>query len=86
MQWGFRKSVHKNDKLVESTSKYLNNPYNLTEEVEHSPNQALSKCSTYEDCSSESRSTYRKTGCFNWLIGFSIEIIVFLSFFLIFRL
>ena len=35
MQWGFRKSVHKNDKLVESTSKYLNNPYNLTEEMEH---------------------------------------------------
>ena len=28
MQWGFRKSVYQNNKLVESTSKYLNNPDN----------------------------------------------------------
>ena len=35
MQWGFRKSVHQNGKLVESTSKYLNNPYLLDESAEH---------------------------------------------------
>ena len=35
MKWGFRKSVNKNDKLVESVAKYMNNPYNLTEEIEH---------------------------------------------------
>ena len=35
MQWGFRKSVHQNDKLVEGTSKYLNNPYMLNENADH---------------------------------------------------
>ena len=35
MQWGFRKSVHQNGKLVESTSKYLRNPYILDESAEH---------------------------------------------------
>ena len=35
MQWGFRKSVHQNGKLVESTSKYLSNPYLLDESAEH---------------------------------------------------
>ena len=35
MQWGFRKSIHKNDKLVEGTSKYLNNPYMLNENADH---------------------------------------------------
>ena len=35
MQWGFRKSVHQNGKIVESASKYLNNPYLLDESAEH---------------------------------------------------
>ena len=35
MQWGFKKSVHKNDKLVESVSKYMNNPYMLNENADH---------------------------------------------------
>ena len=35
MQWGFRKSVHHNDKLVEGTAKYLNNPYMLNENADH---------------------------------------------------
>ena len=35
MQWGFRKSVHQNDKLVEGTAKYLNNPYMLNENADH---------------------------------------------------
>ena len=35
MQWGFRKSVHQNGKLVESTLKYLSNPYLLDESAEH---------------------------------------------------
>ena len=34
MQWGFRKSVNKNDKLVEFVSKTLDNPF-LKEEMEH---------------------------------------------------
>ena len=32
MQWGFRKSVNKNDKLVEFVSKTLDNPF-LKEEM-----------------------------------------------------
>ena len=35
MQWGFRKSVHQNEKLVEGTAKYLNNPYMLNENADH---------------------------------------------------
>jgi len=35
MQWGFRKSVHQNGKIVETASKYLNNPYLLDESAEH---------------------------------------------------
>ena len=35
MQWGFRKSVHQNGKIVETASKYLNNPYRLDESAEH---------------------------------------------------
>ena len=35
MQWGFRKSVHHNDKLVEGNAKYLNNPYMLNENADH---------------------------------------------------
>ena len=35
MQWGFRKSVHQNDKLVEGAAKNLNNPYMLNENADH---------------------------------------------------
>lgn len=35
MEWGFRKSVNQNDKLVESVSKYMNNPYILNENADH---------------------------------------------------
>ena len=31
----WQRSVNKNDKLVESTSKYLNNPYILNENADH---------------------------------------------------
>ena len=35
MEWGFRKSVHKNDKLVEGVANYMNNPYMLNENADH---------------------------------------------------